>query len=355
MSNEPHKYDLLKDTHGRGINYLRLSVTDRCNLRCRYCAPQIEGMEFLSHKDILSYEEFRRLVRIAVGFGVQKVRLTGGEPLVRLGFIDFTRSLREEFPELILGITTNAVLLDKHIPELKRLKLNSLNISLDTFKPEVFSMITGADKYQEVRGAIMSALEAGLNVKVNAVGLKGVNDGEIKDFLAFASEYSVDFRIIEFMPLGSRGQWTDDNFWPAEDILAEAQRHATLIPTLRGDRAVVPGELASGQKPGLSGPAKLYDIEGGKGRFGIITPVSQHFCGSCNRLRFTSEGKLRTCLFSDKEYDLRTLLRDPAKTGQDIYKIIEAANHDKPLGTELLQARKLREAVIRRSMSSIGG
>lgn len=353
--NTKQNYQGLHDSHGRGINYLRLSVTDRCNLRCLYCAPLVEGMSFIPHEDILSYEEFLRLVRLSVGFGVRKVRLTGGEPFARLGFMDFVRSLREEFPELVIGITTNATALSENIAELKRLKLNSLNISLDTFKPEVFKRITNSEHFNRVLGGVMDAIEAGLNVKINSVGLKGINDGEIKDFIAFAKKYPVDFRVIEFMPLGGRGHWTDENFWEANDILEEAHNYAVLTPSLRADKAAIPGELPSGQAPGLSGPAKLYDIEGGKGRFGIITPVSQHFCATCNRLRITSEGKLRTCLFSDTEYDLRSLLRDPSKTDQDIYALIAEANLVKPLGTELLQARKKRDAVIARSMSSIGG
>lgn len=348
-------YAHLHDGHGRGINYLRLSVTDRCNLRCLYCAPQVEGMEFIPHEEVLSYEEFLRLVRLAVGFGVKKVRLTGGEPFARAGFMDFFRALREEFPGLIIGITTNATMLGENMAELERLKLNSLNISLDTFRPEVFKQITGVDKFKSVLDGIMAGIDAGLTVKVNAVGLRGVNHDEIGDFIDFAAKHRVDFRIIEFMPLGGRGRWSDENFWAAEDILAEAQKHAVLVPSSRADKAAIPGELPSGQKPGLSGPAKLYDIKGGKGRFGIITPVSQHFCSTCNRLRITSEGKLRTCLFSDIEYDLRALLRDPNKTDADIYSLVHEANSVKPLGTELLQARKLREAVIQRSMSSIGG
>ena len=352
---EDNGYGLLSDSHGRGINYLRLSVTDRCNLRCLYCAPQVEGMEFIPHQDILSYEEFLRLVRLAVSFGVKKVRLTGGEPFARLGFMDFLRSLRGEFPELIIGITTNATVLGENIAELKRLKLNSLNISLDTFKPEVFRRITGSEKFQAVLDGIMAGIECGLAVKVNAVGLMGVNDGEIKDFIEFARLHPVDFRVIEFMPLGGRGHWTDANFWSAVDILAEARKYAVLTPSERADKAAISGELPSGQRPGFGGPAKLYDIDGGKGRFGIITPVSQHFCSTCNRLRITSEGKLRTCLFSDVEYDLRALLRDPSKTDADIYRLIHEANSAKPLGTELLQARKKRDAVIQRPMSSIGG
>lgn len=205
-------YASLHDAHGRGINYVRLSVTDRCNLRCMYCAPQVEGLRFIPHEDILSYEEFMRLVRLAVGFGVKKLRLTGGEPFARLGFMDFLAALRAEFPDLVIGITTNATMLEENVAALARLKINSLNISLDTFKPELFERITGVAQFGAVMGGIMAALEAGLQVKVNAVGLRGVNDGELGDFIAFAKKHPVDFRVIEFMPLGGRGRWTEENF-----------------------------------------------------------------------------------------------------------------------------------------------
>ncbi len=347
-------YPELADAHGRGISYLRLSVTDRCNFRCLYCAPQVEGMQFIPHDEILSYEEFLRLVRLAVGFGVKKLRLTGGEPFVRKGFMDFVRTLRQEFPALILGITTNATGLREHIAELKALRLDSLNISLDTFNPATFEKITGLNAFAEVKGAVDAAIAAGLTVKMNAVGLKGVNSHELGAFIRFAKENPVDLRIIEYMPLGGRGHWTDENFWPATQILEEARAYATLTPTQRPIKA---GAASSGRPKAqaMSGPARLYDIDGGLGRFGIITPVSEHFCASCNRLRITSDGKLRTCLFSDEEHDLRGLLRGSASTDADIYALISAANSEKPLGTELLQARKRRDAVISRKMSSIGG
>lgn len=344
----------LKDTYGRGISYLRLSVTDRCNFRCLYCAPQVEGMEYLPHSDILSYEEFLRLVRLAVSFGVKKVRLTGGEPFVRAGLMDFIRKLRNEFPDLILGITTNATNIRQHIRELKELELDSLNISLDTLQPETFKHITGVDLFHEVRAAIDEAIDAGLTLKVNAVGLKGINSHELPDFLRFAKENPIDFRIIEYMPLGGRGRWTDENFWPAVQILEEACTYEELTPTSRPAKSTSSSQLPA-KRPNMPGPARLYDINGGKGRFGIITPVSEHFCAACNRLRITSDGKLRTCLFSDIEHDLRSIVRDPLKTDADIYSIIEEANRTKPLGTELLQARKRRDAVIERKMSSIGG
>lgn len=334
----------LVDTRGRIINYMRLSITDRCNLRCAYCVPHVGGLEFIPHERILSYEEALRLVKIAVSFGVQKVRLTGGEPFVRKGLMGFVRGLRERFPDLILAITTNATMLRPHVAELKALGLNSLNISLDTFRPAVFRKITGTDLYPEVRMALEAALESGLRVKLNAVGLRGINDGELPDFLEFARRNPVDFRIIEYMPMGGRTKWSDDNFWPAESILDEAGNHADLTPL---ERLHEPANL--------NGPARLYSIGGGKGRFGIITPVSQHFCSSCNRLRVTSDGKLRTCLFSDREYSLRPMLRDPRITDAHIYRVFAGANQSKPLGTELLEQRARREQVIRRTMTSIGG
>jgi cyclic pyranopterin phosphate synthase len=347
--------EVLADPYGRSIRYLRLSVTDRCNLRCLYCAPRAGAMKFIAHADVLRYEEFMRLIRLAVNFGVKKVRLTGGEPFVRLGFMDFIRAIRREFPLLLLGVTSNATLLGRHVRELKEAGLESLNISLDSFRADVFARITGRDLLKEVLAALEQALKIGLRVKINAVGLKGVNDRELPDFLSFVKNNPVDLRIIEYMPLGGRGKWKDEDFWPAAAILEEARKYAELSPARLHSGQEEPGGRGSAGDAGTDGPARLYDIAGSQGRFGIITPVSEHFCSRCNRLRVTAEGRLRTCLFSDREYDLRALLRDRDKSDADVRAIIREANLEKPLGSELLRARKSREAVIGRSMSSIGG
>lgn len=365
ISRRPGAGPVLRDAHGRSVSYLRLSVTDRCNLRCLYCAPHTGELPFIPHNQILRYEEFLRFIRLIRVCGVRKLRLTGGEPFIRKGFMDFVRCLRREFPDLFLGITTNATALLPHVQELRRLGLNSLNISLDSLKAESFARITGQDCFALVKEALRQAIDSGLRVKINAVGLRGINDNELADFIGFAVKYPVDFRIIEHMPLGGRGLWREENFWPAQRILEEAGALVRLSP--------VPGAAEGSEAPGgapdegsggepdrmrggaLDGPARLYDIAGGVGRFGVITPVSAHFCASCNRLRLTADGRLRPCLFSDQEYDLRSLLRDGSKEDADIQALLKEAIRQKPIGAELLAARARRESAIERRMSSIGG
>ncbi len=350
----------LTDAHGRRVRYLRLSVTDRCNLRCSYCWGCTE-MRFIPHDDVLRYEEMARIVDVAVEEGVEKVRLTGGEPFVRKGLTGFMAMLHERHPALDIRITTNGTLLAPHAAELRGLGVSTVNISLDTFRRDRFAATTGRDMMPQVLEGIQAALDAGLAVKINAVALKGVNDDELATFLDFARRHPVDVRFIEFMPMGGGTNWTEDQFWGAPDILSAAERLAELVP------------LAPGQR--RKGPAKLWGIAGGLGRFGLITPLSDHFCGDCNRLRVTPDGRLRTCLFSDREYRLRPLLRHP-KLGMDAVRtVLRLANRRKPLGYQLLarvRAGQLAElrgeaqalpnapceggtAVANRRMSAIGG
>ena len=392
----------LADAHGRTVRYLRLSVTDRCNLRCLYCAHAL-GLTFIPHENILSYEEMLRIIGAAVSLGVDKVRLTGGEPFARKGFVGFLESVRRDFPTLNIRITTNATLAAPHMPALQALGINALNISFDTFRPETFRQITGKDQYAEAERGLYAALASGIRVKINAVALKGVNDDELPAFFDFLRRHPVDVRFIEYMPLGGRGRWTEENFWPATQILAAAEKIAELTPLGKNDTASAacapPDDMpASGLDTGLengrdamlesgrnaeqgagpaalagsaghtnptgstgqagedtSGPARLFQVAGAVGRFGVITPLSNHFCGSCNRIRVTSDGRLRTCLFSDVEYPFRDMLRDPAQGMEAVIKLIAAALAHKPLGYRLLQERTRKEAVIGRSMSSIGG
>ncbi len=331
----------LVDPHGRTVRYLRLSVTDRCNLRCLYCAHAL-GMTFIPHENILSYEEMLQLVAAAVDLGIDKVRLTGGEPFARKGFSGFLERLRAAHPELDLRITTNATLLTPHLQLLRDIGVNALNISFDTFRQETFRQITGSSLYHEAEKGLQAALASGIRVKINAVALKGVNDGELPAFLELLSLHPVDVRFIEYMPLGGRGRWTEGNFWSAPRVLEAVGRLARLTPVPAG-------------QDGHGGPARLYEVEGAQGRFGVITPLSNHFCGSCNRLRVTSDGRLRTCLFSDVEYPFRDMLRDPAQGIVAVSGLITSALADKPLGYKLLQNRREQSAVIARGMSSIGG
>ena len=348
----------LVDHHGRTVRYLRFSVTDRCNLRCIYCRSNA-AERCIPHPQVLRYEEMLRVVAAAVDSGVEKVRLTGGEPFARKGLMDFVGMLRHHFPQVDIRITTNATLIRPHVAALRDLGIKVVNVSLDSFRPETFAAVTGQDLLHEVRAAMDALMEAGIRLKINAVALRGINDDEVGAFVDFARRHPVDVRFIEFMPMGSGTRWNESNFWPAADILRAARESALLTP--------LPGEPNAAATPSLTeqegeegghtvyrGPARMYALEGGQGRFGLITPMSNHFCGSCNRLRVTSDGWLRTCLFADKEYLLRGILRHPRLGLEHLQKVMALANKSKPLGEELLKARRETAVAIKR-MVSIGG
>ena len=330
---------MLVDRHGRRISYLRLSVTDRCNLLCFYCRSQ-KCWNFIPHPDILTYEEMFELVGLSESLNVEKVRLTGGEPFVRKGFLGFLEKVVTAYPDLDLRITTNGTLLQGKISALVDMGVACLNISLDTMDRNRFQEITGRDFFQQVRAAIDACLTQGLRVKLNAVALRNVNHDELPEFVRFAKENPVDVRFIEFMPIGGKTRWSRDNYWSAGDVMDAAMKLEEMEP--------VPGTERNG------GPARIHTIKGGLGRFGVISAISDHFCSSCNRLRITSDGRLRTCLFSDKEYKLRGILRSPKLGTDQLRRVISRANEVKPLGAELLEARKQAE-VCNRIMSSIGG
>ena len=330
----------LHDDHGRTVRYLRLSLTDRCNLRCLYCHSNARH-QCIPHEKVLRYEEMIRLVQIVRGMGVGKVRLTGGEPFARKGCDDFLLRLRQRFDDLDIRITTNGTLLEEHIPLLQRIRISAVNLSLDSFDRETFARVTGRDMLPEVLRALDAMLAAGIRVKINAVGLRGINDSQMADFVHAAMTLPVDVRFIEFMPMGSDTLWSPENFWPAGDIRAAVEQHVRLVPL---------GDANEGQR----GPARMFALEGGKGRMGFITPLTNHFCLSCNRLRLTSDGHLRTCLFADREYPLRPLLRHSKVTDEHIARVIAQACKSKPVGADLLAARQ-GGAVASSKMVSIGG
>lgn len=332
------RQSMIADKKGRGVSYLRVSVTDRCNLRCRYCVGH--DMGFIPHPDILRYEEIREVIGLVAENGVDKVRFTGGEPFVRKGFMDFMEDLSERFPTLNLCATTNATMIGDHISRLAAINLGSLNISLDTLDPSRFKAITGRDMFHKVRTNIDRCVEAGVHVKINVVAMKDVNRCDLAGFVQFARTMPVDVRFIEFMPIGDGTDWSQDHLWMADDILADIRELADLTP-----------ELARHHN---SGPARMYSVAGGMGRIGVISSLSNHFCAECNRLRLTSNGRLRTCLFSDKVYRIREALRNPHLGSDAIQRIIQAATRNKPLGYELLQARK-RANVCHTRMAAIGG
>jgi cyclic pyranopterin phosphate synthase len=281
------------DSHGRRINYLRLSVTDRCNMRCRYCMPQ-DGIPKLEHNDILSYEQLYSLSQAAVSLGIEKIRVTGGEPLVRKGIVDFLAQL-SELPGLKqLVMTTNGLLLPEMAADLKRSGVQRLNISLDTLRPDVFRSITRRDGLDRVLAGISAAEEAGIPIKLNMVVMRGVNDAELVDFAAMTMEKNISVRFIEYMPAIKEEGW-QSLVMPGEDILARIAEQYPFSPVISGE---------------LDGPARVYKVAGSQGTIGVITALSGHFCADCNRIRITASGKVRSCLFANDEFDLTQVLAD---------------------------------------------
>ncbi len=331
--------DSLSDSFGRVVNYLRISVTDRCNLRCMYCRP-VKDFQAIPHSDILSYEEYLRVIKLAAPLGLNKIRLTGGEPLARRGFDSFLSRVMETAPDMDVRLTTNGTLLAGQAKKLAALGLKAVNISLDSLDPESFRRITGADLFREARVSIDECLEAGIRVKVNAVALKGVNDHELPAFMDLARTHPLDMRFIEFMPIGGDTKWDESLYWPASDILEKAGQMADISPVVHGDEG--------------HGPARMWNIKGGQGRLGVISGLSGHYCLTCNRLRLTCDGKLRPCLYSDVEYRLRPLLRSFKADDGLILEVLRRALARKPMGHKLLAARG-KGGVCAKPMTAIGG
>ena len=292
--------DRLIDDFGRNLNYVRISVTDRCNYRCKYCMPA-EGVEFLEHSEIMRYEEISFLCRVLWELGVRKVRFTGGEPLVRRDLVSFLKELNGEFPEMETALTTNGSMLGQYAEELAEANLHSLNISLDTLDPVKFADVTRLGNIENVISGIRAAVRAGIrNIKLNTVLIRGFNDGEIGDLMAFAKREKVLLRLIEFMPLED-DVWNEDAFISGEEILK-------MLPE---------GDSWQAEKPdsAQAGPAKYYRNEKTGDSIGIITAVSNHFCKYCNRLRVSATGKLRTCLFAPVEIPMRPLILNEDSEG----------------------------------------
>lgn len=327
---------MLLDPYKRKINYLRISVTDRCNLRCRYCMPE-EGIPLISHQGILTYEEILRIVRVFASEGISKVRLTGGEPLVRKGIIDFI-SLLSQIEEIKdLSLTTNGLLLKDHAEALKLAGLKRVNISLDSLKRERFYQITRRDDFERVWSGIEEALRVGLTpIKINMVAIRGVNDDEIEAFARLTLHLPVTVRYIEYMPSGNGEDW----------------KKSDLITTLQiKSRLENVGPLICVTSEPWDGPAKRFRIEGAIGEIGLIGAVSSHFCEECNRIRLTPDGKIRTCLFSDDEIDVREILRNGG-TDQDLKERLLVALTTKP-ERHHIDSHQFKKC--QRNMSAIGG
>lgn len=300
----------LIDTYGRRINYLRLSVTDRCNLRCSYCMPE-EGVEKLSHAQVLSYADLLRISSEAVAAGIEKIRVTGGEPLVRKGILSFLERLAAlpGLKELVL--TTNGLLLKEMAKGLRDAGVQRLNISLDSLKPETFAAITRGGELSRVLDGIEAAESAGFPPhKINVVVMRGVNDGEILDFVELTMKRPYAVRFIEYMPTCGDADW-HDLCVPGEEIRSRIAEKYEIEETKNSER---------------SGPARNFRVKGSLGSLGVITAMTGHFCDGCNRLRVTASGIAKGCLFSGEGVDLRPVLAagDDALLGQEIRRIVEA-------------------------------
>ena len=285
------------DSKGRKIHYLRLSVTDLCNLRCRYCMP--DGVDKLEREDILTYEEFLRLAALFARCGVDTVRVTGGEPLVRKGVEQLVKGLKTIPGIRKVTMTTNAVLLEQQLPALLEAGLDSVNISLDTLDPALFAKITARDEFAAVQAGIHAALESGIPVKLNCVPQVGVNEGELEALAALVQDKPLQVRFIEMMPIGYGAAMPCIS---GPELLARFRRHWPELAPLPGAACAALGD----------GPAVYYTVPGWKGDIGFIAAVHGKFCASCNRVRLTSQGFLRPCLASETGCDLRTLLRGGA-------------------------------------------
>ena len=317
----------------RQIEYLRISVTDRCNLRCRYCMPS-EGVQWMPHDDILSFEEILRLMRLSTQIGFRRFRITGGEPLVRRGILDLLREGAQLPGVEDFMLTTNGMLLPEMAFQLKAAGVQRVNISLDTMDPERFRDISRGGDVQTVIQGIFRALEAGLNpVKLNVVVVRGFNTEELPNFLALASRYPLHVRFIELMPIGISSEHRSD-FVPVKEM-----------KEILGIREYVPTQDIPG-----GGPAENFRPSGFKGSIGFISALSRHFCETCNRVRLTVDGKLRPCLHSKHEVDLRAALRD-GSSDAEILDLFAKATWHKPvehhMNDEAWQGT--------RSMSQIGG
>jgi len=326
---------MLIDSFDRVHNYLRISLTDNCNLRCFYCMPE-EDYEFTPHSRLMQPEEIESLAKLFVENGVNKIRLTGGEPLVRKDAADII--LRLAKLPVKLTLTTNATRLHDFVDVLEEAKVSSLNISLDTLDPDKFNIITRRDSFKKVMDNINLMIARNFHVKVNVVVMKGMNEHEINDFVAWTKDVPVHVRFIEFMPFeGNR--WTSNQVFTWKEMLEEISRKFSPVP-LKGD---------------IHDTAKKYSIEGHKGTFAIISTMSSPFCAGCNRMRLTADGKMKNCLFSQEETDLLTALRK----GDDVLPLIQDSirSKAKELGGQFTKDfEKIHtEDLHNRSMISIGG
>ena len=325
----------LIDRFQRSLNYLRISITDHCNLRCLYCAPD-QLIPKLRHDEVLTYEEILRIVQVGAQLGISKVRVTGGEPLTRKGVDPFLQQLCDLDGIDECSLTTNGVLLKKHLPAIREAGIKRLNVSLDTLSEKRYQMITGRDQFHRAWKGILAAHEMGFHpIKINVVILKGHNDDEWADLAKLTFKYPFFVRFIEYMPMGRAAQQSGSSF-SIEALKERLGRVEKLIPLTRNPN---------------DGPAERWRFENARGELGFIGALSNHFCGTCNRLRLTASGHLRACLLSDAQVDIKTPLRNGAPDAE-LAQLFLAAARIKPQRHHLSGDSKEATSA---EMSSIGG
>ncbi|NVM56789.1 MAG: GTP 3',8-cyclase MoaA [Desulfobacterales bacterium] len=324
------------DHYNRRITYLRVSITDRCNLRCIYCLP-VKDLKLLHHADILSYEEILKVVQAATEVGIEKVRLTGGEPLVRRNFIYLVASVCRAHRLEDVSITTNGVLLKEKAKEIFDAGVHRINVSLDTLNRLKYAKITGRECFDDVREGLQEAESVGFSpIKVNVVAIRGLNDDEFLRFAELSVRKPYHIRFIEYMPIGHDSQWKPEKYISSDEIKSKLESFGPLheIPHSAYD-----------------GPASRYRFDSAKGEIGFISALSHHFCPSCNRLRLTADGKLRPCLFAHDEVDIKTPLRNGCSQ-EDLKELFQEAIARK---TRQHRAEIFQKGECLRPMSAIGG
>ena len=328
----------LIDNHGRSVSYVRLAVTDRCNLRCFYCMPE-EGIDYVPKPHLLTFEEMERAVRLLVEMGVDKVRITGGEPFVRRGIMEFLENMSQIDGLRQINITTNGVLTAPLVPELKRIGIKSVNLSMDTLDRQRFFDITRRDEFDKVWETLETLQEYQISTKINTVVMSGKNTDEIIALSELTRRHNVSVRFIEEMPFNGEGQHEYKEFWNHHKILNELQQQYPNIYKL-------PDPPAS--------TSYNYQIPGHKGSVGIIAAFSRTFCGTCNRLRITPQGDFRTCLYGDSTFNLRNSLRQNLDNETVKQRIYEAVQNRAKDGFEAEKSRVL-SGTPSESMATIGG